>query len=157
MKITVWLATRDRLTFFTAAEILALAVVLFTVSGSTLLRLVGLVLVAHLGYMAMTSLPMGRVPGRPDGGVARRNLDLRSRVVGFLSEMRRIEDYAQHAEVAGLPREQVEKDLQGAKKKMMAAATEVVKQAGRPSGKKRPTADLHEDSHPTRGRPTHRA
>ena len=141
MKLTIWLVTRDRWTFFTGAEILGLLLVLL--SGSEALRLVfGLPLLAHLGYRAMTSVPLGEIPGRPEWAKqVRRNQDLRSRVVGFLNEMRRVEDLAHHGHIAGRTPEAVEKDLMYAKKRMMAAATEVVRAAGQVPVSSEPQAD----------------
>ena len=58
----------------------------------------------HLGYRALTSLPIGQVPGRPAGMARqRRNLQLRTRVVAFLNEVRRAESYA--ASTGGAPGE----------------------------------------------------
>jgi hypothetical protein len=130
MKLRIWLVTRDRLTWFTAAEIVALAIVLL--GGSDSVRLLfGLPLLAHLGYMALTSVPLGQIPGRPEWAKqVRRNQDLRSRVVGFLNEMRRVEDLAHHAHIGGRSPIAIEKDLITAKQRMMAAASEVVKAAG---------------------------
>lgn len=133
MKIRIWLLTRERETWITATELLGLALILLTDAGGVLRLLVGLPLLGHVGYKALTSLPMGRVPGRPDGSKSvRRNLDLRSRVVGFLNEMRRVEDFAHQAVVGGRPQKELERDLVWAKKRMMAAAEEVVRAAGRP-------------------------
>jgi hypothetical protein len=130
MKLRIWLVTRDRLTWFTGAEVLALSVVLFNASATVRLFL-GLPLLAHLGYRALTSVPLGQIPGRPEWAKqVRRNQDLRSRVVGFLNEMRRVEDLAHHGYVGGRAPEVVEKDLVFAKKRMMAAASEVVRAAG---------------------------
>jgi hypothetical protein len=143
MKITVWLLTRERATWITGAEALGLLLVLLTVPGG-FTRLAGVLLLAHLSYKALTSLAMGQVPGRPDGEPVRRNLDLRSRVVGFLNEMRRAEDYSHQAEVGGRPRSEVEKELAGVRKRMMAAAAEVAKVAGRPSVTAASRRDQHE-------------
>ncbi len=90
-------------------------------------------LLAHLGYTAMTGLPVGTIPGRPEGAAReRRNLDLRSRVVGFLNEVRRVEAYAERARVSGLPPAEVERSLYSAQQRMMSAAAEVAKASGRP-------------------------
>jgi hypothetical protein len=130
MKLRIWLVTRDRLTWFTAAEVVALAIVLLGASD-TMRLLFGLPLLAHLGYMALTSVPLGQIPGRPEWAKSvRRNQDLRSRVVGFLNEMRRVEDLAHHAHIVGRAPAAIERDLVTAKKRMMAAATEVVRAAG---------------------------
>lgn len=132
MKLRIWLVTWERDTWITAAEILALGVVLLTSSGTVVALVVGLPLLAHLGYTALTSLPLGEIPGAPVGAKRlRRNQDLRSRVVGFLNEMRRVEEYAEQAEVSGRPRHEVERDLRWAKQRMMTAAAEVTKAAGR--------------------------
>ena len=70
MRITVWLVTRDRASWIVAGEVVLLTLLLST--GSPALRVwLGLPLLAHLGYRALTSLPIGQVPGRP-AGVARR-------------------------------------------------------------------------------------
>lgn len=131
MKITVWLVTWERATWITLAEAVALGA-LIVVQGSALAHLVGLPILAHLGYTALTSLPLGEIPGAPDGAKQlRRNQDLRSRVVGFLNEVRRVEAFAQQAEVGGRPRADLEKDLHWARQRMMTAANEVAKAAGR--------------------------
>jgi len=131
MKITVWLLTRERATWITGVETLGILLVVLTAPG-VLTRLVAVALLAHVSYQALTSLPMGQVPGRPNGAKAiRRNQDLRSRVVGFLNEIRRAEDYAHQATVGGRPRADLERDLAWARKRMMAAAAEVAKTAGR--------------------------
>jgi hypothetical protein len=132
MKITVWLLTRERATWITGVETLGILLVVLTAPG-VIARLVAVALLAHVSYRALTSLPMGQVPGRPDGAKAiRRNQDLRSRVVGFLNEMRRAEDFAHQVDLGGRPRADVEKHLAWARQRMMAAAAEVAKAAGRP-------------------------
>lgn len=131
IKITVWLITRERATYITAAEVLGLALVLFTTPGSALRLLVGLPLLAHLGYTALTSLPLGMVPGRPEGSKQeRRNQELRTRVVAFLNEVRRVEEYAQRARLAGNRGRKVEESLRAAEKRMMAAASDIAKATG---------------------------
>ena len=130
MKLRIWLVKWDRETWFTSAEIVGLALMLVA-APDTLRRVLGLPLLAHLGYRALTSLPLGRIPGRPEGAKQiRHNLDLRSRVVGFLNEMRRVEDIAHHAHLGARTPHIVERDLIYAKKRMMAAANEVVRAAG---------------------------
>jgi hypothetical protein len=130
MKLRIWLVTRDRETWFTGAEIVGLAMVLASASG-TLRLVLGLPLLAHLGYRALTSVPLGQIPGRPEWAKqVRRNQDLRSRVVGFLNEMRRVEDLAHHGSLSGRAPEAVERDLIYAKKRMMEAAKEVIRAAG---------------------------
>lgn len=131
MKITVWLATRDRTTWISIAEVLVLGAVLVAVP-SMLVRTIGFALLAHLGYVAMTSLPIGAIPGRPASARRhRRNQDLRSCVVGFLNEIRRVEDFAQRARDGGLPAAEVERHLQAASLRIMSAASGVVKAVGR--------------------------
>jgi len=130
MKITVWLVTRERDTWITAAEIMALALVLLA-GGSTVRVLGGLPLLVLLGYRALASLPLGSVPGRPERGRQRRNYDLRARVVGFLEEVRRVEHYVQQAELAGWSKAEVEENLRSAQARMMTAAAEVAKVTGR--------------------------
>lgn len=131
MKVSVWLATRERETWITATEILLLGLLLLTPTGTTVRLLFGLPLLVHVGYKALTSLPMGQVPGRPESGQPRRHYDLRARVVRFLDEVRRVEDYAQRAEVAGLPDREVEEFLFTAQRRVMAAAKEVARESGR--------------------------
>jgi hypothetical protein len=134
MKMTVWMATRDRSTWIAGAEALVLALILFAGAGALIRFLVGLPVLAHLGYTAMTSLPIGSIPGRPMGTKQyRRNPDLRSRVGGFLNEVRRVEDYAHRARGAGLPPREVERALAGAHEKIMEAAALVVPAIGRSS------------------------
>jgi hypothetical protein len=131
MKITVWMVTRERSTWIGAAEILGLAILLTLAVESTVARLFGFLVLAHLGYSALTGLPMGSVPGRPPGGQPRRNLDLRAKVAVFLREVRRIEEYAQRARLAGWSATEVETSLSAAERNMMTAATDVAKVARR--------------------------
>lgn len=127
MRITVWLASRDRITLIAAAEVLLLALLLF--AGSPGLRVwLGLPLLGHLGYRALTSLPIGQIPGKPNGVARqRRNQDLRTRVVAFLNEVRRVESYA--AKNGGEP--DMEANLEAGRLRMMNAAAEVARVAGR--------------------------
>lgn len=131
MKLTVWLATRERSTWFLGAEVLVLFLVLTSVP-SMVLRLVGFCLLGHLGYRVLTSLWIGSIPGRPVGAkIARRNQELRSSVIGFLNEVRRVEDYAQRARAGGLPATTIERKLRLAERYVMQAAETVAKTAGR--------------------------
>jgi hypothetical protein len=130
MKLRIWLVTWDRETWFIGAEITGLAILLVAAPG-ILRTMLGLPLLAHLGYRTLTSLPLGRIPGPPDGAKQiRQNQDLRSRVVGFLNEVRRVEDIAHQGHVGRRTPHIVERDLIYAKKRMMAAANEVVRTAG---------------------------
>jgi hypothetical protein len=125
MNIRIWLVTRERSAWVAAAEVLALAVLLTLTTGSALVQLLGLGLLAHLGYTAMTGLPMGRVPGRPPGRQPRRNLDLRAQVGVFLHEVRRVDEFAQRAQVGRLPAGQVEAGLRAGEQRLLAAAAKV--------------------------------
>lgn len=132
IKISVWLLTRERSTWIGGAEILILAWVVISGPGTLLRLVVGLPVLAHLGYTALTSLPMGSVPGRPVGTKQyRRNQDLRSRVVGFLNEVRRVEEYTQRAHNAGWSKEEVAQDLRAARERIMNAAAQVAAVTGR--------------------------
>jgi hypothetical protein len=131
MKIRIWLATRDRWTWIAAAETLGLALVLTMAVDSVLARLLGFGLLAHLGYSALTGLPMGEIPGRPQGGQPRRNLDLRGQVVWFLREVRRVDEYAQRIQVAGLPGDEVEASRRAGEQRIMVAAARVAKATSR--------------------------
>jgi len=131
VKVRVWLVTRERTTWISAAEILGLGIVLLSPSGPGIRILFGLPLLAHIGYKALTSLPMGSVPGRPEGKPPRRHYDLRARVVRFLDEVKRVEDYAHRAELSGLPEGEVQEFLFTGQRRVMAAAKEVAKQTGR--------------------------
>lgn len=108
-----------------------LALVLVAAVESTVVLVFGLLVLAHVGYRALTSLPLGQVPGRPPGAQTRSNLHLRSRIVGFLNEVRRVEDYVARARTAGRPRAEVETHLRTAERRLMAAAAEVAKVTGR--------------------------
>jgi len=131
VKIRIWLVTRDRETWITAAEILVLALVLLAIPG-TLVRLVGFVVLAHLGYQALTSLPLGMIPGRPEGtSQHRRNQDLRSRIVGFLNTVRTVEEYAQRVRLAAGPHAEMDRSLRAAQMRVMNAAADVVKAMGK--------------------------
>ena len=92
---------------------------------------IGLPVLAHLAYTTMTSLPIGEIPSRPEGTTRiRQNQDLRTCVVGFLNEVRRVEDYANRARTAGLPREAVSQSLERGQRRIMAAASQVAKFTG---------------------------
>lgn len=129
-----WIATREPRTWITVAEIVALAIVLL--AGGALLRpLLGLPLLVHLGWDALTSVPVGEIPGPPEGvGERRRNYHLRYRVVAFLNEVQRVEQFVQDAKQANLPREEVEKNLRSAQKRIMATAGEVAEVLGKNGG-----------------------
>jgi hypothetical protein len=132
MKITVWLVTRTREAWITSAELVVLGLVLYVGPSAVIRFLIGLPLLAHVGYTALTALPLGQIPGRPDSArQIRRNQDLRSSVVGFLNEVRRAEDQAQRAVSGGRPSAEVAHYRQAAGKRMLAAAVEVVKATGK--------------------------
>ncbi len=131
MKITVWLATRDRWTWIAAVEMAGIAVLLTMAVESSIARLLGFALLGHLGYSALTGLPMGQIPGRREGGQKRRNLDLRARVVVFLREIRRLEEYVQRSRLSGWSRSEIETNVQASEQRMMAAAADVAKVARR--------------------------
>jgi hypothetical protein len=132
IRITIWLATREPATWVTAAEVLLLGLVLFVADAPAIRLWIGLPLLGHLGYKALTSLPMGQVPGRPAGASRkRRNLTLRSQVMAFLDEVRQAEKCAQHARTIPPPRGEVEEEMRRAARRVMAAAAEVVKATGR--------------------------
>lgn len=131
MRITVWMLTRERRTWLTAAEILVSGLILLIAPAAPVRLLIGLPIVVHLGYQALTSLPLGLVPGRKDGGVRRRRYDLRARVVRFLDEVKRVEDYADRARIAGLSEHDVEEYLNVAQRRVMTAAAVVAQATGR--------------------------
>jgi len=131
VRFSVWLVTRERDTWVTAAEILLLGLVLLVPSGAAVRIIFGLPLLVHVGYRALTSLPMGKVPGRPERGQPRRHYDLRLRVVRFLDEVKRVEDYAQRAELSSLSDREVDEFLFTGQRRVMAAAKEVAKETGR--------------------------
>jgi len=133
MKIRIWLVTRERATWIAAAEILGLSAVLWVATESTVLRLAGFALIAHLGYMAMTGLPMGRIPGKPPGGQPRLNLDLRAQVMAFLREVRRVDEHTQRARVSGVPPAQLADSVRAGEQRVMAAAARVAKLSTRGS------------------------
>lgn len=128
MRITVWLATRDTIAWITVVEVSLLALLLF--AGSPGIRVwMGLPILAHLGYRALTSLPIGQVPGKPNGVARqRRNQHLRTRVVAFLNEVRRAESYATRTSKGA---DDLEATLDEARARMMKAAGEVARVAGR--------------------------
>lgn len=131
MRITVWMATRERRTLWTALEALALGLIVVAAPSAPVRLLVGLPIVVHLGYLALTSLPMGLVPRRRERGVARRRYDLRTRIVRLLDEVKRVEDYVGRARIAGLPEDDVEDYLHTAQRRVMTAAAAVAQASGR--------------------------
>ena len=126
----VWLARWDRFTWVAAAEAIVLGLLLIVEPSALVRTLFGIPLLAHLGYTAMTALPVGAIPARPDGAKARRNPELRTSVIGFLNEVRRVEDYAQRARASGLPPEVLALNLQIAESRILAAAAAVAKAPG---------------------------
>jgi len=130
MKITVWIATRESRTWTTAAEVLTLAAVLLAPWSIFLRVVLGLPVLAHLGWNALTSIPAGAIPGRPEGGEVRRNHHLRARVSTFLSEVQRMEKYVRDARDAGVPTSEVKKKLRWADSRLQATTAEVVKALG---------------------------
>lgn len=126
-----WIAVRERSTWILAGEIGVLAIVLLTAPGGWIALLVGIPVLGHLGWSALTSVPTGAVPGPPAGlSERRRNHHLRYRVVAFLNEVQRVEDFAQRARTAGLPRAEVARNLNSAEQRLRDTAAEVVKVAG---------------------------
>lgn len=131
MKIRVWLLTRERATGVAALETLILLVVLLAGPGLWIRMLVGLPLLAHLGYTAMTALPMGMIPSRPEESKQRRrNQDLRSWVVRFLNEVKELEHSVEKAKSASRTPDQVEERLREGRRRVMGAAAEVAKAIG---------------------------
>lgn len=101
-------------------------------AGTTGSLIVGIPLLAHLGWTALTSLPVGKVPGPPPGvEERRRNHQLRYRVVAFINEVQRAERFAQRAEARRLPPQEVEKNLRLAENRILDIAGEVVDHVGR--------------------------
>lgn len=131
MKVSVWMATRERRTWLTASEILTLGLILVTGAAAPVRLLIGLPIVLHLGYLALTSLPMGAVPRRKEGGMPRRRYDLRARVTRFLDEVKRTEDYVGRARFAGMPDGEVDDYLYSAQRRVMTAAAAVAQASGR--------------------------
>lgn len=132
MKKTLWLARLDRPTWIAAAEWVTLGLILLAGPGKWIRLLVGLPVLTHLAYTTMTSLPIGEIPSRPEGTTrVRQNQDLRTCVIGFLNEVRRVEDYANRARTAGLPTEAVDQSLQRGQRRIMVAASQVAKFTGK--------------------------
>ena len=132
MKITVWLVTRERSTYVTAAELSLLAGLLFWAPDGAIRLVFGLPLLAHVGYTALTSLPMGAIPRRPSTSKrSRQNLELRSHVVGFLNEVRRVEEYAQRARMGEISKREAQGNLMAAQTRLLLSASEVAKSVGR--------------------------
>lgn len=131
MKLSVWIARWQPATWIALAEAMGLLLVLFIGSGTWIRLALGIPLLAHLAYTAMTSLPLGEVPGPPEGlDERRRNHQLRERVVAFLNEVQRVEEFARRAQSAGLPPEEVEKNLRRADRRIRSTAAEVVEVVG---------------------------
>lgn len=136
MKITVWLARSHRATWIAAAETSTLALLLFSGPGTLVRVLVGMPVLAHLAYTAMTGLPIGTLPKRPVNVKRdRQNQELRSNVIGFLNQVRRVEEYAQRAQTGGVPVPEVERHLEAGRDRIMAAASQVAEVTGRATPK----------------------
>ena len=136
MKVTVWLATRDRETWIALAEILVLAVLLTVAVQSFIAQAMGFAILAHLGYTAMTGLPIRAIPGRPPGGQPRRNLDLRAQIAAFLREVRRVDAHSQRALITGLTKTEIDAQLRQGEQRVMAAAVRVARETRRPVGER---------------------
>lgn len=132
MNIRIWLVTWERETWISASEVLAIAAILYFGPSAAIRLLVGLPLLAHIGYKAVTSLPMGAVPGRPPGGRQRSQYDLRARVKAFLTEVRRVEDFAARARVAGWSGREVKNEVLEGQKRIIEAAAQVARATGQP-------------------------
>ena len=131
VKRTVWLARLDRATWIASAEAAVLGLILVSGPGKWVRLLIGVPVLVHLAYTTMTSLPMGQIATRPEGvNRVRQNQDLRTCVVGFLNEVRRVEDYANRARTAGLPTEAVDQSLERGQRRIMVAAKQVAKFTG---------------------------
>lgn len=131
MKFSVWISTREPRTWAMLSETIVLGALLALPAEATIRLVVGLPLLAHLAWSALTSLPAGTIPGRADGAEVRSNHHLRSRVVTFLTEVQRMEKYMRDARAAGLPTSEVRKNLQWADTRLQATTAEVVKALGR--------------------------
>jgi len=131
MRVSVWMATRERRTWLTASEIVTLGLIVVSGAAAPVRLLIGLPIVVHLGYLALTSLPMGAVPRRREGGSARRRYDLRARVVRFLDEVKRVEDYVGRARFSGMPEDDVDEYVRTAQRRVMTAAAAVAQASGR--------------------------
>jgi len=111
-------------------------VLLLLQPGLAIRLFVGLPVVAHLGYRAATALPMGMIPGRPEGSKqVRRNQDLRSWIVRFLNEVKELEDYLARARTGNWTAPEVEERIRVGRQKVMAAATKVAEAVGRTPAK----------------------
>lgn len=109
-----------------------LGLVLLSSPGTTITLLVGLPLLAHLGYRSLTSLPAGRIPGRPSSkSEKRKNYQLRANVGAFLNEVKRMESYVQRARSGGVPRSEVKQQLRTAEKRLLHKASQVAKATGK--------------------------
>ena len=132
IKLTIWLVTLERSTWIRGAEILGLALIIIVAPPWPFRLAVGLPLLVLLGYGALTSLPLGMIPRKPDGAKQdRRNQDLRSRVVGFLNDVRGLEAYVQRARISDLPRSELEANLRKAQQKLMRSAADMVTVMGK--------------------------
>lgn len=111
---------------------MVLAMILATSPGEMIRTGVGIPLLTHLGYRALTSMPVGRIPGRPAGTARqRRNLALRARVVALLEEVKSVEAYAQRARRSGLAPSDVAERLREAEGRIMSTAADIVRHTGR--------------------------
>ena len=132
MKTTNWLARVERATWVAAVEAAALTLILFAGPSTSVRLFVGVPMLAHLAWTAFAR-PSLEQPSHGSQGATgvRRNDYLRTSVVGFLAEVRRVEAYAQRARSAGLSGETVELSLERGERRIMAAASVVAKVTGR--------------------------
>jgi hypothetical protein len=122
----------ERGTMITIAEVAVLVVLLLLDAPSTARILVGIPLVLHLGWSAVTSLPIGRVPGPPPGvGERRRKHLLRYQVVAFLDYVQKVESLVEERNGSTKPRRSVERELEAAEHRLKEIAGDIVKVAGR--------------------------
>lgn len=126
-----WMAI-ERRTWIALAETVALVGLILFFRDTLVLLALGLPLVAHLAWTAVTSVPVGQIPGPPPGiGERRRNHLLRYQVVAFLDQVQRVETFAEKANTAGKPRPDLERELSVAGRRLQAIASDIVKVAGR--------------------------
>ncbi len=112
-------------------EVLGLTGILLFASTPVLRVIVGLPILAHLGWGVLTSVPLGGIPGPPPGvGERRRNHRLRYRVAEFLREVKRVEAFARQAQIGEVPAATAQKSLQSSEARLRDIVSEIMRVAG---------------------------
>ena len=131
MKLSIWLRTRDQDTWIVTIEAVLIGFVLL-VEPSPYARLLAVALLGHLAWVTTDLLRMTR-NGRSRAGsrAVRANHELRTHVIHFLREIKRVEAFRRRAAASPLSSEQVNERIVAAQLQILTAASKAAKVVGR--------------------------